>query len=99
LQKEQVAWSNAFGLSIESSVMYYQKNLSQAIELLKKAEEVFLSANMQLYAVAACRQCGILLANETGKKMIQEADKYLLSQQIKCLDKFTRLLIPIKPKE
>ncbi|MFY9224452.1 MAG: protein kinase [Blastocatellia bacterium] len=99
LQKEQVAWSSAFGLSIEASVMYYQKNLDKAVELLKKAEEVFLSANMQLYAIAARRQCGTLLENETGKEMIKTAGDYLLSQQVKCHGKFIQLLIPIKSKK
>jgi eukaryotic-like serine/threonine-protein kinase len=64
------------------------------VALLGAAETGFQAADMSLYATAARRRKGELVAGDEGHTMVAAADAWMAGQQIQNTERMTAMLAP-----
>ena len=88
LESEKVGWSLALALTLRAGA-------SRDAALFAQAAAALDAADMSLYAAAARRRQGELLASDEGRALCEEADAWMLRQQIRHPDRMTDLLAPL----
>jgi len=94
ISKEEMKWSDPLSLLLRAGVASLRDEKQSAIKLLKQAYAGFEDANMKLYAAVTKRRLGELTGGDEGKRLIDEADRWMRDQKIKAPEKITRMLAP-----
>jgi hypothetical protein len=93
LKAERSPLSAALGDALQSSVETHRGNVSKAIALLTKADEVLRQHEFRLLAAAVSRRHGEL-EGEGGSPRIKAADAFMRSENIMRPDRMTFMIIP-----
>lgn len=96
IEKEHMAWGDAFAQQIRATVAAFQNHKELAIKLLTEAQASFEAVDMALYAVVLKRRQGELIGGKQGKVLIEQADQWMQQQQIKQPLSMARMLAPGK---
>ncbi|MEW6729762.1 MAG: protein kinase [Acidobacteriota bacterium] len=94
IEKEQMPWGTALATMIKASAAATRRDRVEAIRLATIAEASFQSADMALYAAAACLRRGQLLGGEEGKLLIEKAKNWIKDQSINNPERMLNLLSP-----
>jgi hypothetical protein len=94
LEKERVGWADSAATLIRAGIASMQGDKDSTVELLRRAAENFDRFDMHLYAAAARRRVGELVAGEKGASMIGAADDWMEKQCIRNPVRMTRMIAP-----
>ncbi|MBI4854749.1 MAG: protein kinase [Acidobacteria bacterium] len=96
IEQEKMAWGNALAGLIRAGLESIRRDIKRAIETLAASEVAFEVAEMALYAAVA-RYCrGLLMNNEQGKQLKDNALSWMTNQGIKNPPRMVALLAPGK---
>jgi plasmid stability protein len=87
-------WGQPFAAAIRATVAHRRGQRDEANALLTAASERFERGNMMLYANAARRRLGEILADDRGRQLIANSDEWMTMQRIKSPERMTRMLLP-----
>jgi hypothetical protein len=94
LKREGAVWSAGFAELIDASLHFVAGRQEEAAKGLHAAEQHFVSVGMHLYAVAARRSRGSVIAGDSGRGLIETADQWMRARGIANPAKMTHMLIP-----
>ena len=94
IAKEDMKWSEPLSFLLQAGVASLRHQKEGAKNLLSKAQAGFEEADMKLYAAITKRRIGEITGGEEGRRLIDEADRWMLDQRIKAPAKMTRMLAP-----
>lgn len=98
IEKEDVIWGNGMAKSIRGQMAMVQGDQQEAISWLADAEFTFELANMKLFAMSIARRRGELIDGEQGSRLIDGANSWFNSQQIKSIEAISSIFVPVKVK-
>lgn len=84
LESERVPLATAHALSIRAQVAAADRETVQSRRLFESAIHAFHDLGMSIFAAAARRELGRLLADEQGQVLIDEADQWMVEQGIRA---------------
>ncbi len=96
IEREGMPWGNPLAQLIRAGVATLGGRGDDAVALLSAAETGFQAADMSLYAAAARRRKGELVAGDEGRTLIAAADAWMAGQQIQNPERMTAMLAPGK---
>jgi len=96
IERERMPWGDPLAQLIRAGVVSLDGRVDDALALLSAAEIGFQAADMSLYAAAARRRKGQLVAGDEGRKLIAGADAWMAGQQIQNPERMTAMLAPGK---
>jgi serine/threonine protein kinase/tetratricopeptide (TPR) repeat protein len=99
LAREEMSWAKPLSRLIMAAVASLKDDRAGALELLGAAEAGLEAAETFIYAVAARRCRGELLGGEQGAALVEAADSWMQSQNIKNPQRLTSMLVPGKWSE
>jgi hypothetical protein len=94
LQREHVAWAEAFASLVRAGVAAAGGDLSQAEAQLRAAVDGLERADMMLYAAAARWQRGRILGGDEGQKLVASAERWMTEQGIVNKARMAAMLAP-----
>ena len=94
LEREKSCWGRPAAATTRAGIAMVIGNTPRAVSLLRDAIAGFEAVDMALHATTARRRLGQLLGGEEGRSMVQEADRWMASQQILNPDRMTGLYVP-----
>lgn len=94
INRKKTTYGDCWAELILAGVEATRGRVTEAIDYLSSAEKKFSEADMMLYAAAASRRRGELLANDAGRDLIKQADDWMIAQQIKNPTRMTNMLAP-----
>ena len=92
--QEKTLSGDAWAELILAAVALAKGNSKLAISYLNSAEKKFKETDMMLYLMATQYRRGQLLANMEGNSLIEQADKWMISQKIKNPKRMLGMLAP-----
>jgi hypothetical protein len=92
IEKEKMPYATAQALLIRAGAASLRKQ--PAADLLRAAEEGFGAASMGLYAAAARRTRGKLLAGAEGRALVESAEEWMGQEGIRNPDAICGMLAP-----
>jgi eukaryotic-like serine/threonine-protein kinase len=87
-------WGNPLAQLIHAGAAALSGRADDAVTLLSIAEAGFESTDMLLYAAAARRRKGELMAGEEGRTLIAAADAWMAGQHIQNPERLAAMLAP-----
>jgi eukaryotic-like serine/threonine-protein kinase len=94
MEREGMLWGNALAQLIRAGAATLSERADDAVTLLNIAEAGLRSADMLLYAAAARRENGELMAGEKGRALTADADAWMAGQQIQNPERMAAMLAP-----
>jgi len=94
IERERMPWSNPLALVLRAGFAFLLGQRDTAATLLARAALGFDAAHMALHAAAARRQQGRLVGGDEGRRLIEAADIWMRSQNIRVPEKMTNMLVP-----
>ena len=94
IEKEEMGYANPFATLIRAGVARQRGDQASAIAQLEKAVKDFDNAHMSLYAAAARRRLGELIANDRGRQLVAQSEEWMTKQEIKNPARMMNLLAP-----
>jgi hypothetical protein len=94
LRRERIAWAEALAQLVLAGVVMGRHDAGRARQLLEDAAGRLESAGLHLHAVAARRRLGEQLGGSEGHRLVEQADAWMKSQNIRRPDRMTALLVP-----
>ena len=83
IAREEMPWSNPLAHMTYAALAKQREATSRAAALARQALDGFEAADMALYAAAARRRLGELLAGDEGSRLVAESEAWMTKQQIK----------------
>ncbi|HNJ41728.1 MAG TPA: hypothetical protein PKZ53_14635, partial [Acidobacteriota bacterium] len=96
IKREKIAYGDGWAELIFAGIEATRGRTAAAISHLHSAEIKLAGADMRLYATAASRRRGELLANDEGKELINRSEAWMIGQQIKNPARMADMLAPGK---
>jgi hypothetical protein len=93
IEREGVPWADPLAKLLRAGIASVRGRREEARDLLEKAEEGFVAADMALYAAAARRRRGEMLGGE-GKTRVEAADEWMSRQGIQDPARMAQMLAP-----
>jgi hypothetical protein len=94
LETERTPWATATSRLIHARLTLLRGNRAEALRLFELAQAELNAAQMPLYALAAQRRHGQLLATETGRALIHEADAQIARRGVREPARLAEMLVP-----
>jgi hypothetical protein len=94
IERERMPWSDPLALLLRAAVADGRGDARAAARLLTAAADGFTRAQMALYAAAARRRLGSVLADGRGRDLVTEADAWMQGEGIRRPDLMLRVLAP-----
>lgn len=94
IQREHMPWSDPLAHLLQAAVAAARGDSETAVNLLRTAESGFDAADMALYAAAARRRLGDLIGGDDGRRLIETADAWMSSQNVRNPARMTAMLAP-----
>ncbi len=94
IKAAQLAWSPALTALLGAATAYCEGRESDATRDLELAATRFERADMRLYVAAARRRLGMLIGGSEGKTMVDAADAWMATQDVRNPPAMVRLLAP-----
>jgi hypothetical protein len=94
IERQDAPWAQPLARLIRAGIAFLGGQRDQTLELLGRAEGEFTTADMSLYAAAACRRRGQLLGGEEGRALVAKADAAMTEQDIRNPARITAMLAP-----
>src|SRR5687768_2243964 len=94
ISKEGMKWADPLAALVRAGVASLRSEKQTTISLLSNACAGFEEAHMKLYAAVARRRLGEITDGVEGKRLMDEADRWMQEQKIKAPSKITRMLAP-----
>jgi len=89
-----MSWALPLAQLIRAGIAADRGDPGTARDLLRAAEAGFRDAGMGLFAAAACRRQGELLAGDAGHALVARANAWMEGQGIKNPSRMTALYAP-----
>jgi hypothetical protein len=94
IAREGMAWSDPLSLLLTAAIACREGRRDLAIDRLSRAAGDFDRADMHLYAAAARRRLGALVKGERGRALMDQAEEWMASQEVRNPARLTRMLAP-----
>jgi eukaryotic-like serine/threonine-protein kinase len=94
IAREDMPWSNPLANMTYAALAKQRGDASRAAAFARQAVDGFEAADMALYAAAARRRLGELLAGEEGDELICDSENWMTKQQIKNPVAVTNMMAP-----
>ena len=94
LEAGKVAWSAALAALLRASLAATIGKKEQALTRLALVESDFENLDMRLHAAVARRRHGQLLGGKEGDSLVQEADLFMASQDVRSPERMADLVAP-----
>jgi hypothetical protein len=97
IEREQMPWGLGLAALLRAGVAARRGNTGEAARLLTAAETILESTDMPLYAAAARRRRGELIAGDEGdegRALIADSDFFMLKQEIRNPGRMAAMLAP-----
>ncbi|MBI4750745.1 MAG: protein kinase [Acidobacteria bacterium] len=94
IQNEKMLFAEGWAELIFAGIEATRGRTVETLKYLHSAENKLAEADMKLYAAAACRRRGELLANDEGKALIQQSEAWMIEQEIKNPARMADMLVP-----
>jgi serine/threonine protein kinase len=94
LRRERIAWAEALAQLVSAGVAMGRHDAGGARQLLEDAAGRLEAAGLRLYAAAARRRLGEQIGGSEGHRLVEQADAWMKSQNIRRPDRMTALLAP-----
>jgi hypothetical protein len=95
LVKLRSVWGQAFSILLHAGIMAGLKRPADALLLLARAEEILREQDLQMLAAAVSRRRGELEGG-AGEVRIATADAFMKSENIRCPEHMTAMILPGK---
>jgi serine/threonine protein kinase len=82
LDRERRPWASAYAQFIRGGIALRRGDAAKAEELLTKAAASFEAVDMNLCAAVTRRRLGELMGGDRGRALVEEADRWMMMQQI-----------------
>ena len=92
--RHHMPWGDPLAHLVQAGIAAARGDRNAAISLLRTAEGGFEAADMALYAAAARRRLGQLIAGNEGRSMVEDAKTWMGGQNIVNPDRMTAMLAP-----
>ncbi len=93
-ESEGAPWVQPLGKLVRAGIASTRRDFEGALRLLLLAEDEFCRLDMALYAAAARRRRGEILAGDEGRGLVSDADTWMAGQSIKNPARMTDMLAP-----
>jgi hypothetical protein len=87
-------WADPLAALVRAGVASLRNEKQTTISLLSNACAGFEEAHMKLYAAVAKRRLGEITDGVEGKRLVDEADRWMHEQKIKAPSQITMMLAP-----
>ncbi len=94
VERERMPWSNPQALLLRAGIAAVRGQPAECLAILQQAESGFESADMHLYAAVARRRRGQVLGGESGRRLVQEAEVWMATQDIRNPTRWTAMYAP-----
>jgi hypothetical protein len=94
LRRERIAWAEALGQLVRAGVAMGRHDADAARELLEDAVGRLETVGLRLHAAAARRRLGKQVPGSQGHRLVEQADAWMKSQNVRRPDRMTALLAP-----
>ena len=94
LRRERPAYAKALAATIEAALAFERGDKPGASALLRQAADRLDALEWGCFGMAARRRHGELEAGDAGRRIVKEADEYLLAQGVVRPDRMSALQIP-----
>jgi serine/threonine protein kinase len=94
IQRPGAPWGLALARLVEAGIASVRNRATEALDLLRSAEQELARVDMALYAAAAKRHRGELLGGEEGRGLVEEADAWMAGQDIQNPARMADMLAP-----
>jgi serine/threonine protein kinase/tetratricopeptide (TPR) repeat protein len=94
LDREKRPWASAYALFIRAGIAVRRGDALRAEELLTKAAASFEAVDMNLNTAVTRRRLGELIGGDSGRSLIEEADQWMVMQQIKNPARWAAMYAP-----
>jgi serine/threonine protein kinase len=94
LRRERIAWAEALAQLVCAGVAMGRHDAGGARQLLEDAAGRFDAAGLRLHAAAARRRLAELVPGDQGRRLVEQADVWMISQNVRRPDRMTALLAP-----
>lgn len=94
IAREEMPWSNPLANMTYAALAKQRGDTSRAVALARQAVDGFEATDMALYAAAARRRLGELLAGDEGRQLINDSEAWMTKQQIKNPAAVSNLMAP-----
>ncbi len=91
---EKMPWSTPLAALLRAGIAAAQGDKATALDLLPGAAGGLDEAGMALYAAAARYRQGRLLAGDEGKRLVDDAERWMAEQKIKAPARMIEMLAP-----
>jgi serine/threonine protein kinase len=94
LRRERVTWAEALAQLVRAGVAMQRNDASGVCQLLEDAAGRLDAAGLRLHAAAARRRLGEQLGGSRGHRLVEQAESWMRSQNVRRPDRMTALLAP-----
>jgi hypothetical protein len=94
IERERMAWATPLAMLLRAGVAMARDERERAVGLLGDAASRFDAVDMALYAAAARRTLGKLVAGDEGRALVEQAETWMRSESIKNPVRMTAMLAP-----
>jgi eukaryotic-like serine/threonine-protein kinase len=94
IEREDLDWGKAHAQHIRAGIATIRGDKKRALELLDVSQKGFTATDMALFVVIGNRRRGELIGGNDGQALIEAADAWMATQQIKNPDRLAAMLTP-----
>ena len=94
LEGEYPLYAALFAALVAASASNAAGDKSAAKTSLRKAIDLADQAHMAMYAAAARYQLGLLLGDDEGRTLVQQAEDAMRAQDVKAPSRFVQIWLP-----
>jgi tRNA A-37 threonylcarbamoyl transferase component Bud32/tetratricopeptide (TPR) repeat protein len=94
LDRERSPWASAYAQFIRGGIALRRGDAVKAEELLTKAAASFEAVDMKLNAAVTRRRLGELIGGDRGRALVEEADRWMMVQQIQNPARWAAMYAP-----
>src|SRR5262249_46327180 len=94
LRRERIAWAEALAQLVRAGVAMGRRDAEGTRQLLEEAAGGLEAAGLCLHAAAARRRLGERVAGSQGRRLVERAEAWMKSQNVRRPDRMTALLAP-----
>jgi hypothetical protein len=94
IEGRRIPWATPLAHLIQGGIAALRHQTDEALVRLGDSEQGFAAADMAVYAAAARRQRGRLLSGTEGRRLVEDADACMTSQDIREPARIAAMLAP-----
>jgi hypothetical protein len=94
LERVRSLWGRPIANALRAGLAAGEGRRDDAIRGLQAAYEGFEKISLHAYAASARHLCGLLRGDEQGRRLMEEANAFLTSRQVRNQPAFLRMLLP-----